>query len=412
MVLLGCARATTSKQAITLPRSIKKPRIVGGLSANLDRPVKQARDASVIRRRLRPVSRTTSPLLVGTLLALFAAISFGVTTPVLQRFSQALGPFSAAALLYAGAALSAVAIRVTTRANDAPLRREHLTTLLGVAVLGGAVAPVLLTWGLARSGATIGSLVLNFEAVFTVLLARAVYQEPIGRRVWVAMACMAIGGVLLATDVLRSGDWSAFGALAISGATLAWALDNTLTRRLADQDPVEVVGWKGAVGAALTGGMALASREPSPEPIAVWVLLACGATGYGLSLRLYLLAQRRVGAARTGSVFAIAPFVGAALAWALGDRSAGLPTLFAVGCFGLGVYLHVTERHGHHHVHTSMEHEHSHRHDDGHHAHTHEAYVGGSHSHAHRHDTLAHEHDHAPDLHHSHAHGSTERGPS
>ena len=48
---------------------------------------------------------------------------------------------------------------------------------------------------------------------------------------------------------------------------------------------------------------------------------AIGASGYGLSLRLYLLAQRAFGAARTGSVFAFAPFIGAALAIALGDRS-------------------------------------------------------------------------------------------
>lgn len=44
--------------------------------------------------------------------------------------------------------------------------------------------------------------------------------------------------------------------------------------------------------------------EPAPASGAVLSLLALGATGYGLSLRLYLLAQRRIGAARTGSVFA------------------------------------------------------------------------------------------------------------
>ena len=36
-------------------------------------------------------------------------------------------------------------------------------------------------------------------------------------------------------------------------------------------------------------------------------LLVIGATGYGLSLRFYLLAQRAFGAARTGFVFAFAP---------------------------------------------------------------------------------------------------------
>ena len=48
---------------------------------------------------------------------------------------------------------------------------------------------------------------------------------------------------------------------------------------------------------------------------------AIGATGYGLSLRLYLLVLRAFGAACTGSVFAFAPVIGALLAIALGDRS-------------------------------------------------------------------------------------------
>jgi hypothetical protein len=130
----------------------------------------------------------------------------------------------------------------------------------------------------------------------------------------------------------------------------------------------------------------------------------CGATGYGASLYLYLLAQRRIGAGRTGSVFALAPFLGAALGWALGDRHAGPPAIAAGALFGLGVYLHLGEHHGHRHVHDPVEHEHMHSHDDGHHAHRHDPPVAGAHSHRHAHGRIEHEHEHAPDLHHGHDH--------
>ncbi len=133
-------------------------------------------------------------------------------------------------------------------------------------------------------------------------------------------------------------------------------------------------------------------------------LLACGATGYGASLRLYLGAQRAMGAARTGSVFAVAPFVGAALAIALGDRALGVATAVAAACFALGVYLHVTERHGHAHHHDALDHDHAHRHDDGHHDHVHAPPVSGEHSHPHHHDALEHAHEHASDVHHDHRH--------
>jgi len=144
--------------------------------------------------------------------------------------------------------------------------------------------------------------------------------------------------------------------------------------------------------------------EPAPPARAVLVLLACGATGYGLSLRLYLLAQRAIGAGRTGSVFALAPFLGAAVAIAAGDRIATGWTIGAAALLAAGVYLHLTERHGHAHVHESIEHDHVHRHDDGHHDHAHDPPFAGEHAHPHQHARLAHTHEHAPDLHHAHPH--------
>jgi len=129
-----------------------------------------------------------------------------------------------------------------------------------------------------------------------------------------------------------------------------------------------------------------------------------GATGYGLSLRFYLLAQRAFGAARTGSVFAFAPFIGAALAIALGDRSGSW--IMAAGglLMVLGVALHLAESHGHVHAHEMLQHEHAHRHDDGHHNHTHDPMPVGPHSHEHVHEPLSHAHPHVPDAHHRHEH--------
>lgn len=132
--------------------------------------------------------------------------------------------------------------------------------------------------------------------------------------------------------------------------------------------------------------------------------MAVGATGYGLSLRFYLLAQRAFGAARTGSVFAFAPFIGAAIAIALGDRSG--TWIMAVGglLMVLGVVLHLAESHGHEHAHERLEHEHAHRHDDGHHNHAHDPMPVGTHSHPHVHEPMAHAHPHVPDAHHRHEH--------
>jgi drug/metabolite transporter (DMT)-like permease len=359
--------------------------------------------------KLPGVSPLGRPFRNSAAFAVLAALTFGITTPLVELAGRGVGPFSTSTLLYGGACLSGWLLGRAGRRTSAPrLGRAQLPRLALIAFFGAAVAPTLLAWGLQHAGATVGSLLLNLEAVFTVLLARAFYREPIGARLALALSLMVLAGALLTLDAARAVAWSALGALAVGGATVAWALDNTLTRPLAQQDPLSVVTAKAALGAALTCLLAIAFHEPVPRAGRALALLACGATGYGLSLRLYLLAQRRIGAARTGSIFALAPFVGAAVAWLLGARSAGLFTAVSAGLFGVGVFLQLTERHRHRHLHEPIEHEHPHRHDDGHHDHLHDPSlpppVGGEHTHRHRHGHLEHEHEHAPDLHHSHRH--------
>lgn len=345
-----------------------------------------------------------TPIAAGVLLAVLAAVAFGVTTPIVAWAGHTVGPFATAALLYIGAAVTALILELSTSRSAPGVKRADSWRIIAIAVAGAAVAPTLLAWGLQRTGATTGALLLNLEAVFTVLLARALYREPIGARVAIAVACMAAGGAVLALDSATGGGVTLAGVLAVAGATLAWASDNALTRPLAERDPLQVIMLKGGLGASLTFVLALARGESPPPLLQAVALLACGATGYGASLYLYMLAQRRIGAGRTGSVFALGPFIGAALGWALGDQHAGPLAAAASALFGLGVYLHVTERHGHPHAHAAVEHDHVHRHDDAHHTHVHDPPVAGEHAHVHRHEAVEHEHEHAPDVHHDHEH--------
>jgi len=344
---------------------------------------------------------SASPIARGSWFALGAAVLFGVTAPLVKQLGVGIGSFATAAALYAGAALGAGAFG---GGNERRLGRREFGRITLVAVCGAALAPAALAWGLQHTSVVAASLLLNLEALFTVILARVVYREPTGARVTLAVLSMLTGGALLA---LRAGSLAradALGLGAVALATLLWALDNTLSRPLADFDPRAVVFWKAILGAALASGVGAFLGERRAHGAPLLGLLACGAAGYGVSLRLYLRAQRAIGAARTGSLFSVAPFVGAALGLGFGDRSGLGFVALSAALFGLAVYLHVTEKHQHFHVHEPLEHEHAHRHDDGHHDHVHEPPVQGSHSHPHRHGRSAHNHPHGADLHHRHGH--------
>ena len=335
-----------------------------------------------------------------------AAVLFGVSTPLVQRFGVGIGSFTTAALLYAGAALIGALLRRPIE-REARVQRSDASRLAMMALFGAFIGPVALAWGLQRTSGASASLMLTLEAVFTAVLARLWYHETLDRRVILAMILLTLGGMVLVVDRANVGPGGAsqmLGLLAVMAATAAWGVDNTLSRTVADRDPGQVVMFKGVLGALATTLMAIAFGEPVPALWAALALLAVGATGYGLSLRFYLLAQRAFGAARTGSVFAFAPFVGALFAFLLGERSGSAWMLAGAVLMASGILLHLAESHGHEHEHDETEHEHAHSHGDGHHTHTHDSLPVGQHSHLHRHEPTRHVHSHVPDEHHAHRH--------
>lgn len=335
----------------------------------------------------------------GTFYALAAAGLFGATTPLVKYFGAGLGAFTTAALLYVGAFLASLPRGGAQPATS--LGRVHITRICVAGALGACLAPALFAWGLARVSGSTGSLLLTSETVATVVLARMVLGERVSGRIAIAVVMIISGTVVLAG---LSGRANVAGAIAIVLATIAWAADNVITRPLADVDSVGVVRWKSAMGATLSIVVGLV-REGVPKLslVAAALLLVAGALGYGLSLRAYLAAQVRVGAARTGSVFAVAPFV-AALASSIVAWETPPASLFVAAIpIAIGVWIHATERHAHRHRHVAEEHVHAHTHDDGHHDHIHDPPFVGEHRHPHVHAEIEHAHDH-DDAHHGHEH--------
>jgi divalent metal cation (Fe/Co/Zn/Cd) transporter len=151
--------------------------------------------------------------------------------------------------------------------------------------------------------------------------------------------------------------------------------------------------------------VAFAAGARLPEFSTVMAVSAVGLLGYGVSLTCFVLALRHLGTARTGAYFSLAPFVGAGLSLLIFREGFSLAFLAAAALMGLGVWLHLTERHEHMHEHEEMFHEHRHVHDEHHqHAHGPDDPPGEPHSHPHFHPAMRHSHPHYPDIHHRHKH--------
>lgn len=360
------------------------------------------------------MSNTKSPWLGGGVAyALLAAALFGASTPFAKLLVGRVDAVLLAGLLYLGSGCGLFAWdwlwlrRKGHRPSEASLRRTDLPWLAGAILFGGAVAPVLLMTGLTATPASTASLLLNMEDVLTALLAWFVFKENFDRRIALGMAAITVGGVLLSWE----GETEVgipWGALAIAGACLAWAIDNNLTRKVSAGDPMQIAAMKGLVAGTVNIVIALVRGAEMPG---VWTVAACGIVGlagYGVSLTLFVLALRSLGTARTGAYFSVAPFVGAALSLLVLGDPLTVAFLLAAGLIGIGVWLHLTERHVHEHDHVAMSHDHAHVHDEHHqHAHGPDDAQGEPHSHPHDHRPIRHAHPHYPDIHHRHEHRQT-----
>jgi drug/metabolite transporter (DMT)-like permease len=347
----------------------------------------------------------------GAAFALASAALFGASTPFAKLLLGAdIDAWRLAGLLYLGSGLGLAAVHVLRRATiglsgEAPLRWSDLPWLAAVILTGGVLGPVLLMLGLARTSGSAASLLLNLEGVFTLVIAWVVFRENVDRRIAIGAASILTGaGVLSWAGGGLNGGFG-WGALAVAGACLAWAIDNNLTRKLSSADPLQIAMVKGLVAGAVNLLLASGQGAPWPELPMSAAAGVVGLLGYGISLVVFVLALRHLGAARTGAYFSSAPFIGAALAILLLGEAVTARLAVAAILMAIGLWLHLVEHHEHEHAHEELVHEHAHVHDE-HHQHNHSALdpAGEPHVHVHRHAPMMHRHPHYPDIHHRHSH--------
>lgn len=343
--------------------------------------------------------------------ALIAALLFGASAPFAKLLLGEIAPIPLAAFLYLGSGIGLSGVKFFQRINqqgldsEAQVKKSDLGWLVGAILAGGVAAPITLLVSLQNTPAATASLLLNFEAVATTLIAFFAFKESISRRAWWAIALITMAGIFLSINL--NAEWGfSLGAFGIIAACILWGIDNNFTRNISAKDPLVIVTIKGFGAGSFSLGIALVLANKLPAWEIILMALVLGSLSYGASIVLFIYAMRGLGAARTSALFSTAPIAGVILSILLFQEFPTWLFIIAIPFMLVGAILLVNDEHEHHHVHEMVVHEHSHVHDDGHHEHKHEGEDAKKHSHVHKHDELAHAHHHMPDLHHRHAHFS------
>lgn len=248
-------------------------------------------------------TRPPRPMLAGYAAAMGSAALVGLFTALNKwTLTEAIPPLTAGAWTYlaAGIALLPWALR----AKGLHFTRPWVAVLW--LINGSVLGPVFYFVGLDLTSGIQGSLMINLEAVFTAVLAFALFRERLMRTTLWASAAVLAGATWLSWPshgaTLLAGN--GLGNLLIALGYLAWGAENNLGRLLGEEVPaVTLVCLKATLAGLVMGMMALSFHQALVVPWRVVPgIVASGAISLGLSLALFYIAMRQIGAGRTGLI--------------------------------------------------------------------------------------------------------------
>lgn len=333
-----------------------------------------------MKDRIRPV-----------ICAFMAAAFYAVNTPLSKILLESVPATFMAAFLYLGAGTGVgimYLFRYKQEKKEERLGRDDLPYTVGMVLLD-ILAPILLMLGIRYGSAANASLLGNFEIVATTMIAFFLFREGVSRKLAAAIGLITLSSIILSFEGGESMHFS-IGSIYVLLAASCWGLENNCTRKISEKSSYQIVTIKGLFSGAGSFVIAVILGEKIPDPAHILMIMLLGYVAYGLSIFLYVRAQKDLGAARTSAYYAFNPFIGAFLSFLLLGEALTLSYMAALIIMVAGTVLVVMDTMVRHHMHMHT-HAFTHTHDGTTHTHT----VVHSHDHVHYITEDNHSHRHS-----------------
>lgn len=250
---------------------------------------------------------------IATTYAILAAALYAINVPLSKILLIYIEPTMLASFLYLGAGVGLFVYGLVEKYIHKGTKKEHLTKkelpYTIVMVVLDIAAPIFLMLGISMSSSANVSLLNNFEIVATSIIALVIFKEVISKMLWISITLVTIASVILSFEGVKSFDFN-IGSLFVLGACICWGFENNCTKMISNKSSVEIVVIKGIFSGL--GSLIIAFAVGENPPSVGWMIFALllGFVSYGLSIHLYIMAQKDLGAAKTSAYYSIAPFLG------------------------------------------------------------------------------------------------------
>jgi drug/metabolite transporter (DMT)-like permease len=281
----------------------------------------------------------------GIVLAALSVLCYAPAAPIGKLFFERglIGERAFVAFLYLGSGLIMSLLFLlrpkARREAERRLGRKDAKWVAAMIVSDIAVSSTFF-WGISLCEVSSAAMLAQIEIAAAALSAYLLFRERQTPKAILGMAIIALAALLLVFQNGFSGVSWGYALIALSSA--AWGFEDAVTKKLADADPMETAGIKGLSSGSFSLILALALRDSFGAWYMPFLCMLIGFACYGMSLVLFMRAQRSVGATIPSAMFAGAPFLESFLGFAI---FAYLPTrMFIVASLltGTGVFMTVS----------------------------------------------------------------------
>jgi drug/metabolite transporter (DMT)-like permease len=346
-----------------------------------------------------------------------AAIVYGFSIPINKALLNEIKPLVLSGWFYLFSGLSLIwSFLKPLTAEKEPIKRKDIKIILLIIISGSILAPFLIFFGLSIVPAYQASLFLNFEVIFTIVIALIIFREKISRQV--ALGISIVVTILMLWSInfefLKIFQNLSFGIIFILLGCLNYGIDNNLTKFLGNKSASRLVALKGICGGLFSLTLSYFLGFSLIFSLFHFLLiLFVGVISYALSLILFIMALQSIGTIKTSIIFSTAPFLGSIFSVLFLAEPIKVIDFIVFVIALIGIFLIVTDKHIHYHTHGITIHRHNIEQDNIHHQniiifdkekkseqkqhimrHIHKE---ETHKHIHSHENESHNHEHDKD---------------
>lgn len=279
----------------------------------------------------------------GLLFAFLSSFLYDLNVPVSKYSLKTLSTNEILFLLYFGSAVGLFLLMLFNKKQKFSLKPEKGESIFIIGVIiFDILAALFIVESLKYIDASTVSLISILEISFTIVISHFIFKTKISKNLIIAVILVSIGGFLLSFDSSTEFKLSIASMLTVF-ATACWGLENNLTAKVSDKNPLLLVFYK-CFAVAIFNLLFILNINIFELFINNWYLLVIGFFTYGISILYYVYAINYIGISKTSIVFSFSPVFGALISLILFNEKITIYFVISLILMLMGIYFTIIDK--------------------------------------------------------------------